>query len=72
MTLYYIITQEGREYIKEIDYAKGKLSFTKNETEAYKGRDGYYASATQDMISRGFKDAYPQVENLQRETKFFS
>lgn len=70
MTLYYINTQNGREYIKEIDYAQGKLSFTKNIDEAYKDRDGYYADATRDLIRRGFKDDYPQVENLQKEYKY--
>ena len=41
MAKYYIDTNEGRKYIKEIDYAQGKLTFTNNTTEAYKDRDGY-------------------------------
>ena len=65
MAKYYIDTNEGRKYIKEIDYAQGKLTFTNNTTEAYKDRDGYYANATRDLIRRGFSDDYPEIENLQ-------
>lgn len=65
MTKYYIDTNEGRKYIKEIDYAQGKLTFTNNTTEAYKDRGGYYANATRDLIRRGFSDEYPEIENLQ-------
>lgn len=65
MAKYYIETNDGRKYIKEIDFAKGKLTFTKDETEAYKDRDGYYACPTRDLIARGFKEEYPEVVNLQ-------
>ena len=71
MAKYYIDTNEGRKYIKEIDYAQGKLTFTNNTTEAYKDRDGYYANATRDLIRRGFSDDYPQIENLQCEAQYF-
>ena len=71
MAKYYIDTNEGRKYIKEIDYAQGKLTFTDNTTEAYKDRDGYYANATRDLIRRGFSDDYPEIENLQCEAQYF-
>ena len=71
MAKYYIDTNEGRKYIKEIDYAQGKLTFTNNTTEAYKDRDGYYANATRDLIRRGFSDYYPEIENLQCEAQYF-
>ena len=71
MAKYYIETNEGRKYIKEIDYAQGKLTFTNNTTEAYKDRDGYYANATRDLIRRGFSDDYPEIENLQCEAQYF-
>ena len=71
MAKYYIDTNEGRKYIKEIDYAQGKLTFTNNTTEAYKERDGYYANATRDLIRRGFSDDYPEIENLQCEAQYF-
>ena len=71
MAKYYIDTNEGRKYIKEIDYAQGKLTFTNNTTEAYKDRDGYYANATSDLIRRGFSDDYPEIENLQCEAQYF-
>ena len=71
MAKYYFDTNEGRKYIKEIDYAQGKLTFTNNTTEAYKDRDGYYANATRDLIRRGFSDDYPEIENLQCEAQYF-
>jgi len=71
MAIYYVETNEGRKYIKEIDYAQEKLTFTNDEAEAYKGRDGYYANATRDMIRRGFKDDYPEVENLECEAPYY-
>lgn len=64
MAKFYVNTNEGRKYIKEIDYAQGTLTFTSDPSEAYTDRDGYYASPTKDMISRGFREAYPEVENL--------
>lgn len=71
MAKYYIETNEGRKYIKEIDYAQGKLTFTDNTDDAYRGRDGYYANATRDMIRRGFSDDYPEIENLQCEAPYY-
>jgi hypothetical protein len=71
MAKYYINTDNGRKYIKEIDYAQGKLTFTNNENEAYIGRDGFYANATRDMIRRGFSDEYPEVENLECNAAYY-
>lgn len=64
MPKYYINKNNERHYIKEIDYANGKLTFTTNQDEAYNGRGGYYADATKDLISRGFSDEYPEVAEL--------
>lgn len=71
MAKYYIETNEGRKYIKEIDYAQGKLTFTNDAAYAYRGRDGYYANATRDMIRRGFSDDYPEIENLQCDAPYY-
>ena len=71
MVKYYIETNEGRKYIKEIDYAQGKLTFTNDAAYAYRGRDGYYANATRDMIRRGFSDDYPEIENLQCDAPYY-
>ena len=71
MAKYYIETNEGRKYIKEIDYAQGKLTFTDNINDAYIGRNGFYAIATRDMIRRGFSDEYPEVENLQCDAPYY-
>ena len=71
MAKYYINTNEERKYIKEINYAQEKLTYTNNTTEAYKDRDGYYANATRDLIRRGFSDDYPEIENLQCEAQYF-
>ena len=71
MVKYYIETNEGRKYIKEIDYAQGKLTFTNDAAYAYRGRDGYYADATRDMIRRGFSDDYPEIENLQCDAPYY-
>ena len=61
---YYDDENNGRIYIKDIDFAEGTLTFTSNKNEAYKGRGGYYADATRDMIRRNFKKDYPQVANV--------
>ena len=71
MAKYYIETDEGRKYIKEIDYAQGKLTFTNDAAYAYRGRDGYYANATRDMIRRGFSDDYPEIENLLCDASYY-
>ncbi len=71
MAKYYIETNEGRKYIKEIDYAQGKLTFTNNINDAYIGRNGFYANATRDMIRRGFSDDYPEIANLQCDAPYY-
>jgi hypothetical protein len=71
MAKYYINTDNERKYIKEIDYAQGKLTFTNDVAEAYKGRDGFYADATRDMIRRGFSEDYPEVINLQCDYEYY-
>ena len=71
MAKYYVNPDNGRKYIKEVDYAQGKLTFTTNENEAYIGRDGFYANATRDMLRRGFSDEYPEIENLQCEAPYY-
>jgi hypothetical protein len=65
MAVYYIPLSNGeRKYIKKIDYKNTKLTFTKDRNKAYEDRDGYYTTPTRDMIRRGFKEEYPEVENL--------
>ena len=71
MAKYYINTNDGRKYIKEVDYAQGKLTFTTDKEEAYRGRDGFYANATRDMLRYGFKDEYPEVAELQCEAPYY-
>ena len=71
MAIYYINTNDGHKYIKEVDYAQGKLTFTTDREEAYKGRDGFYANATRDMLRYGFKDEYPEVAELQCEAQYY-
>jgi hypothetical protein len=71
MAKYYIETNDGRKYIKEIDYAQGKLTFTTKESDAYVGRDGFYANATRDMIRHGFSEEYPEIANLQCEAAYY-
>jgi hypothetical protein len=64
MAKYYVQTDNGRKYIKEIDYANSKLTFTDDSDKAYRGRDGFYADATREMIARGFSEEYPEVAEL--------
>ena len=71
MARYYIETNDGRKYIKEIDYAQGKLTFTNNKDDAYEGRDGFYAKATRDMLRYGFKEEYPEVAELQCDASYY-
>lgn len=72
MARYYINKTDGeRKWIKEIDYANGKLTFTNNREEAYCGRDGFYANATRDMLRHGFKDEYPEVANLECVASYY-
>lgn len=55
----------SRTYIKNIDFAEGKLTFTDEKDEAYEGRDGYYSDALRDQISTLFSSDYPQVKKLE-------
>jgi len=52
-------------YIKDIDFAQTKLTFTTNYEKAYVGRDGYYAAPLCEQIRRLFADDYPEVKGLQ-------
>ena len=65
MATYYIETDLGKKYIKDIDFAQGTLTFTTNKDEAYDGRNGYYAIPTRDMIRRNFSEDYPEVKKLE-------
>ena len=64
MAKYYIKKNGKTLYVKNIDYANGKLEFTTDVGEAYKGRDGFYANATKDFLRRGFSEEYPEVADL--------
>ena len=64
MAKYYVNENGSRKYIKEIDYAQSKLTFTNDYEKAYVERDGYYANATRDLIRRGFSEDYPEVADL--------
>jgi len=66
MAKYYINQKNGkRKFIKDIDFAQEKLTFTENEEDAYEGRNGYYAIPTRDLIRRNFADEYPEVAELE-------
>lgn len=61
---FYRNENKQRVYIKSIDYVNGTLEFTQSSSEAYDGRDGYYASASRDFIKRNFGEDYPQLKEL--------
>ena len=65
MVKLYIKKDGNRLYIKDIDYANTKLTFTDDKGKATTFRDGYYVKPTIDMIKRGFKEDYPEVETLE-------
>jgi hypothetical protein len=66
MAKYYISQKNGkRKFIKDIDFAQQKLTFTEDEGDAYRERDGYYAIPTRDLIRRLFVDEYPEVTELE-------
>jgi len=72
MAKYYINQENGkRKFIKDIDFAQEKLTFTEDEEEAYKGRDGYYAIPTRDLIRRNFVDEYPEVAELECTAAYY-
>lgn len=61
---YYNNENNEKVFIKNINFAEGKLEFTTNESEAYRGRDGYYAEPLKDQLINGFSEEYPEVKNL--------
>lgn len=66
MAKYYYDEPNGkRTFIKEIDYAQGKIEFTNKSEEALEDRGGYYATPTKELIARLFVEEYPCVANLQ-------
>ena len=72
MAKYYINQKNGkRKFIKDIDFAQEKLTFTENEDEAYRERDGYYAIPTRDLIRRNFADEYPEVAELECSAAYY-
>ena len=65
MAKYYYRDSDGNKvYIKTIDTKNTKLTFTTERSEAYNGRDGYYARPLKDSLVFGFSEAYPQVKGL--------
>lgn len=48
-------------FIKDIDKANTKLTFTNNVREAYERSSGYYVQAEMDFLRFHFKDEYPCV-----------
>lgn len=72
MAKYFYNKKDGtRVYIKEIDYAEGKLTFTEDVNEAYIGRSGYYANATRDFIRRNFGEEYPEVSTVLCDADYY-
>ena len=66
MAKYFYRNQNNEKvYIKSIDTANGKLTFTKNAAQAYQGRDGYYAEPLRDSLVFGFSEEYPEIKNVQ-------
>ena len=66
MAKYYFTDENGtKQFIKSIDFANGKLTFTENDGDAFVGRDGYYAIPLRDQIRHSFVDDYPQVEKIE-------
>lgn len=71
MAKYYIQENGKRKFIKDIDFAQEKLTFTEDEGDAYRGRDGYYAIPTRDLIRRNFVDEYPEVAELECTAEYY-
>lgn len=69
--IYYYKDNQGKHYIKDINFAEGTLTFTKDSEKAYKGRDGYYANATKDLIKRNFGEDYPEVAYIECDASYF-
>jgi len=72
MARFYYNDENGiRVYIKSIDFAEGKLTFTNDEEEAYRGRDGYYARPLRDQIATMFSSEYPEVKNIEVTAAYY-
>lgn len=64
----YYIEKRKRVYIKDVDYAKGTITFTNNEDDAMNFRGGYYGTHVVPFLQAHFEDAYPQVSELKLDS----
>ena len=73
MSAFYVTTKVGKRlYVKALDKAKVFLLFIENKRgQLYRREDTFYSQSDLDFMKFHFKDKYPYMDTLQRDTDFY-
>lgn len=58
------VPNQPTKYVKEVDNANGKLTFTNTKNGAYSRGSGIVANSERDRLKFLFKKDYPELEYL--------
>lgn len=73
MSAFYVTTKEGKRlYVKTFDKSKGEIEWTENKRgQLYRREDSFYSQSDLEFMKFHFKDKYPYMDTLQRDTDFY-
>lgn len=73
MSAFYVTTKEGKRlYVKALDKSKGEIEWTENKRgQLYRREDTFYSQSDLEFMKFHFKDKYPYMDTLQRDTDFY-
>ena len=73
MSAFYVTTKEGKRlYVKTFDKSKGEIEWTENKRgQLYRREDTFYSQSDLEFMKFHFKDKYPYMDTMQRDTDFY-
>ena len=73
MSAFYVTTKEGKRlYVKALDKSKCEIEWTENKRgQLYRREDTFYSQSDLEFMKFHFKDKYPYMDTLQRDTDFY-
>lgn len=73
MSAFYVTTKEGKRlYVKALDKSKGEIELTEDtHGQLYRREDSFYSQSDLEFMRFHFKDKYPYMDTLQRDTDFY-
>ena len=73
MSAFYVTTKEGKRlYVKALDKSNGEIEWTEYKNgQLYRREDSFYSQSELEFMKFHFKDKYPYMDTLQRDTDFY-